>query len=276
AFYNQMLPVDAAQCSMDSLEEATRINPDHSRTHTGWALYHMFFSWNWSAASHHLKLALAHQDSDQFFYHSTLLRAGGMYLVSTCHFDEAIAMYKKALKMEPMNIAIQLELARAYAYKRDYLVALETVESMIRSRPDFLPAFEAKGWILFSMGRQREGIEAFEYARHNATLPITALAGLAYAYARTSQSALAESTRLLLQSLYQDLPNHVSHLDLALAHLGALEYESMFDQLQKAAACKMPMLIFLEANPIWDEIKRFNAYRELKKTIFGEDQRPPL
>lgn len=270
-----MLPVNAAQCCLDSLEEAARINPDHSRTHTGWSLYHLFFSWNWNSTTHHLRQALNQQDSDQFFYHAALLQAAGMYLVSASHFDEAILMYKRALKMEPMNMAIQMEMARAWMYKREFQKALDAIEVIIRARPDLVQAVEWKGWVQFSMGQQREGIETFELARGTATLPITAMSGLAYAYARTSQTKEAGSTRQLMNTYYQDLPMYVPHLDLAIAHLGAQEYDAMFDELNKAAAAKMPQLIFLESNPIWDEIRRFNAYQKLSETVFGKDQRPP-
>jgi len=39
---------------------------------------------------------------------------------------------------------------------------------------------------------------------------------------------------------------------------------------------KMPILLYLEANPIWEEIKRFSAYQDIQRKIFGSDQRPPL
>jgi len=276
AFHNQVIPEKAAQYCKDALEESTRINPDHSRTHSAWALYHMFFTWDWKKAVHHLERSLSHQDSDQFFYHASLLQTAGMYLVSAKHFDQAVVMYKKALKMDPLNLAVQLELARALMYKRDFQGSLEILNSMIRTKPDFIPALEAKGWVQFSMGHQREGIESFEHARTTSTLPVTAMAGLAYAFARTSQTALAVEMRHLLTQFYQDLPMHTSHYDLAIAHLGSLQYDEMFVQLNKAADAHMPVLIFLEANPIWEEIKRYNAYGQLCQRIFGPGQRPPL
>ena len=276
AFHNQSIPLQAAQCCKDALDESLRINPDHSRTQSVWALYHMFFTWDWKLVAQHLNQSLSHQDSDQFFYHASLLQTAGMYQVSIRQFDGAISQYKKALKMDPLNPAVQLELARAHAYKGDHGKAIEVLKSISAQKPDFIPALEAKGWSLFSMGRQREGIEAFEAARAEATLPTTAMAGLAYAYARTSQSRLAEETKQLLVSYYQDLPQQLPYHDLAIAHLGALEYEEMFEQLNKAVDAHMPVLLFFDVNPIWDEIKRFPAFQKLQQRIYGTDQRPPL
>ena len=63
---------------------------------------------------------------------------------------------------------------------------------------------------------------------------------------------------------------------MALAHLGAQEYKPMFEQLNLAVQARMPVMLFLEVNPIWDEIRRFHEYRDLMANIHGEHQRPPL
>ncbi len=276
AFHNQVLASSAAQCCKDCLDEAVRLNPDHSRTHAAVGLYHLFFTWNWKEAVNGIRLAMKHQDSDQFFYQASILHTAGIYLVSMKHFEESIAVFKNALKKDPLNIAIQMELARAYLYQRNFAKAMDTLQAVLRSKPESAEAQEALGWIYFSMGQQRQGIESFEHARSNATLTITGMAGLAYAYARTSQTLLAEKTKQLLISFYQDLPDYSPHYGMALAHLGAQEYKAMFEHLYKAAEARMPILIYLDANPIWDEIKRFSTYHDIQKKVFGEDQRPPL
>jgi hypothetical protein len=119
------------------------------------------------------------------------------------------------------------------------------------------------------MGLQREGIECFEYYKHHSALPTSGLAGLSYALARTFQSTKAEEVKNLMISVAQDMPSHLIHLDLAVAHLGAQEYQAMFDQLRKAYEARMPKIIFLESDPIWDEVRRFHEYRDLREKIYG-------
>jgi adenylate cyclase len=275
-YNNLCLPSEAGRLCLECLEEAGRLNPDHSRTHSAWALYHLFFSWDWEAAIDHLRKACNNQDQDNFILFNSVLHASAVYHITARHTDQALTLLRKALKMDPLNMAIQMELAKAYLYHYDFRKALDTLEAVINARPDFLPAYDAKGWVLFSMGRQREGIEAFEYYKSHSTLPIAGLAGLAYAYARTLQSKEAEKVKELMITVSQDLPSYSPHYDLALAHLGAQEYQSMFDQLHLAIEARIPSMIFLEANPIWDEIRRFNEYRVLTNKLFGTTQRPPL
>ena len=162
-----------------------------------------------------------------------------------------------------------MELARALLYNRDYKKSLEVINQIIKQRPDFMPAYEGKGWILYTMGQQREAIESFEYYKIHSAFPTAGLAGLAYVYARTLQSKHATEVKDLVMAISQDMPFHLVHIDLAIAHLGAQEYPAMFDQLRLAAKARMPALIFLETDPMWDEIRRFNEYRELKGLIFG-------
>ena len=107
-------------------------------------------------------------------------------------------------------------------------------------------------------------------------MPYAGLAGLSYAYARTLQPEKALEMKDLILSVAQDMPAYCPHYDLGVAHLGAQEYPAMFEHLRQAYETRMPELIFLETNPLWDEIRRFNEYRQLSSKIFGSGQRPPL
>ncbi len=275
-YHNMALPSDAARQCLEAVEEAHRLSPDHSRTHSSWALYHLFFSWDWEAVARHLRQAGTHKEQDNFILFNSVLQAGGIYHISAGYFETALGQLRKALKMDPLNLAIQMEMTRAFHFSGDFRKALETSDQIIKMRPDFLPVYEARGWILFSMGRQREGIESFEHFRSHSTLPIAGLAGLAYSYARTLQTKQAEEIKDMMVSVAQDLPSYSPHYDLALAHLGAQEYQEMFAQLQLALEARIPILIYIDVNPVWNEIKRFNEYRLLKEDIFGQNQRLPL
>lgn len=275
-FFNQMLPAEAARITREFAEEASRINAEHPRTHIAWALYHLLYNWDWCKTVDRLQRIAQRPVQDNFVFSNAAFLATGIYQLITGKADAALQTYQKALKFDPLNPLIQIEIARALLYKRDFNRALEVVDVVIRNKPDYIRAHECRGWILFSMGRQREGIESFQYCKEHATMPVSGLAGLSYAYARTLQPSLAAATREMMQSLYADLPSASAYYDMALAHLGAQEYKPMFEQLNLAVQARMPVMLFLEVNPIWDEIRRFHEYRELMANIHGEHQRPPL
>ncbi len=275
-YFNQASPSDAAKACHEAILNAHRLDANHVRTQTTWALYHLFFSWDWSAACEHLELAGSKSDNENFILNNSVLHATGIQYMVKNNSERAVAVLRKAFKLDPLNLAIQMELARAYHYTRNYPKALDTLRHILDMRPDYLPAYEAKGWNLFLSGKQREGIETFRHYQHHSGLPVAGLAGLAYAYARTSRAREANEVKELMISVAQDIPAHLIHVDLALAHLGAQEYPEMFEQLHLAIKTRIPSMIYLDADPVWDEIRRFNEYRALCEEILLVPQSSPL
>ena len=263
-----MHPQEAGTLCQDAIRNAERLDAGNTRTHVAQALYHLFFSWDFSECDHHLQLALKNPEQENFLLLNSVYHTSGIYQIVKHDLNQAIALLRKALKLDPLNLAIHMELTRAFLYNREYKKALEGINTIIRTRPDYLPAYERKGWILFTMGQQREGIEAFNHYRKHSSFPAAGLAGLAYAHARTMESSKASESKDLIMTVSHDIPI-LTHLDLAIAHLGAQEYDEMFVQLHLAAKEKMPSLIFLESDPLWDEIRRFNEYEKLRKKIFN-------
>jgi tetratricopeptide (TPR) repeat protein len=275
-YANQIVPEEASKYISQSLESMDKLHADHPHTHLIRAMHHVFFTQQWHEVRDHLHAAIGHPLNDHFIFSSANLHIAGLYELTAGWMDKAIATFRKALKSDPLNVSIQMELARAYTYKRDFKKALDIIGQVLRHKPDYMPAVECKGWILFLMGRQREGTETFEYVTQHATLPVAGMAGLAYAYARTSQPKLAEATCEKMLLLYQDLPSHLPHYDMAIAYLGAQAYQPMFENLRQAWHSGMPCMLFIEADPVWEEIRRFRAYTELRDQVLGTDQRPPL
>ncbi len=275
-YYHQMLPADASRTCLENLEEIQKKTGSYPRANPAWALYHLLYARDWKAVVDFIREANQKPEADPIIFQSTLWHVTALYQLICCEADKAVVTCRKALKADPLNPQGHIEMARILLFRREFLKALETVNHVLNLRPDLVPAHELKGWILFSMGRQREGIESFLVCRGKSTHPVSGLSGLAYAYARTSQPARAHETKEMMVSLFQDLPMYAPHYDLALAHLGSQEYDQMFEQLRLANEARMPDLIFIEINPIWDEIRRFNEYRQLVQRIFGKDQRPPL
>src|SRR5690606_21890716 len=275
-YYNLMLPAEAAALCAACVREAERLDARHIRTHAASALYHFLYTHHWDELERHLHFAGDYAEKDNFILYNAVLQTAGMYNIATGHFAAGIQQLRKATMMDPLNLSIQTELARGYSWSGEHRKALDLVEQMIHNRPDYLPAHESRGWILFAMGQQRQAIDAFEYYRHHSLLPIAGLTGLAYAYSRTSQTAKAEEVRDLIVSVAQDIPSYLPHYDMALAHLGAQQYSSMFECLNAAANAGMPALIWIGANPLWDEIRRFKEYKALAERIYGTQLRPAL
>src|SRR5687767_11603050 len=179
-YLNLIPPKEAACLCLYAVERAQKLDPNNTRTQTAWALYHLFFTHDYTSVRHYLELAGNNQNHENFILYNTVLYTSGIYHIAKNDLPHAITLLQKALKLDPLNLWIQMELARAFLYSRNYKKALDVINGTIRTRPDFLQAYEMKGWTLFNLGQQREGIEAFEYYKTHSAFPIAGLAGLAY------------------------------------------------------------------------------------------------
>lgn len=268
--YNLMMASEAEKSCMECLMQTQRLEPDNTKTQIAWALYHLFFTWNLKEVSRYLDQASKNKDQENFTVYNSVLHVSSLYQMVKNNPSQAITLLRKAFKLDPLNLSIQMDLANAFLFNGENKKALDAVNNIIRIRPDFLAAFEKKGWILYAMGQQREAIESFSYYKTHSTYPLAGLAGLSYVYARTLQSEHAAELKDLMMEIAEDLPTPV-YMDLAIAHLGAQEYPEMFQQLRLAYEARMPAIISVNANPLWDEAKRFNEYQELKSKIFGTE-----
>lgn len=264
--FNLMPPSMAKEKSLACLNKAHQLSPGHPDAESGWALYHLFYSWDLEQAESCLTHA-SKAVNGNFIQQYPVLQASGLLALAQSDYEKAIRQLRRALKLNPLNLSIQMDLARTYLNAGELMLALEQVNHMVNTRPDFLQALELKGWILYNLGHKRESIDTFKQFRKVSPSPVAGLAGLSYVYARTLQTKLANEVKSLLSSVAEDMPLYTPHYAQALAHLGAQEYMLMFEQLNAGVKAGMPVMIFLESNPVWDEIRRFKEYSTLTKRI---------
>ena len=264
--FNLLPAAVAREKSLACLKRAGELSDEHSDARAAWALYHIFYTWDLDQAESWLNIK-SPEFNGNFIQQYSVLQASGLLALAQGNFPVAINQLRRALKLNPLNLSIQLDLARTYLNAGDLDLALEQVNHMVDTRPDFLQALELKGWVLYNLGYKRESIDTFKQFRKASPSPIAGLAGLSYVYARTLQTKLANEVKSLLNSVAEDMPLYTPHYAKALAHLGAQEYPMMFDLLNQAVNAGMPVMIFLESNPVWDEIRRFKEYNALTKLI---------
>ncbi|HUR30547.1 MAG TPA: adenylate/guanylate cyclase domain-containing protein, partial [Saprospiraceae bacterium] len=145
-YHNLMYPEEAATLCNDAVSNAERLDAGNAHTHVAKALYHLFFSWDFNKCENDLQLACKDRDHENFLLLNSVYHASGIYHIVKHDLNQAIVFLRKALKLDPLNLSIHMELTRAMLYNREYKKALEGVNTIIRIRPDYLPAYERKGW----------------------------------------------------------------------------------------------------------------------------------
>lgn len=251
-------PHDALKQTRDIMNRAYRLKPNHYKTFQGLASCKFYFEWDWKGAERYFQEAMkGNPDDPQVLY------VYAMFLMSQKHYDKSIEFFQKAIEIDPLNLPINLMLVNAYFYKPDLRSAGMLIDELMDRAPDMRPVINAKAWHCYRTGRQTEAVTYFEKYQSMTNDPLKGISGLGFAYARTFQIEKARACLEKLELREKQEKDVLLHLDFAWVYLGLKEYDKMFDRLELAFGEKLGGLMYLDVDPVWDEIRRFPRYQSL-------------
>lgn len=91
----------------------------------------------------------------------------GNKAINAKNFDEAEAMYSKALELSadgPSSHIYYSNRAAAYSYMEKYPEAIEDCLASLALSPDYIKAYSRLGWVYFKTKKYEEAIQAYERA----------------------------------------------------------------------------------------------------------------
>jgi adenylate cyclase len=147
------------------------------------------------------------------------------------HYDEAIALAKKAYELDPDFLSVPFLLGQAYERKGQYEQAINECKSALVSFPDDPNILSAP---------------AFAYARGGRT---------------------AEAQAILNKFLEQRKQHYVPPFMIALVYAGLDKKDDAFDWLNKAFDEHDPQLIWVAIEPQLDELHSDPRYNDLLRRM---------
>ena len=132
-------------------------------------------------------------------------------------YDEAIKMYKQALKLDPQSSLANYEMSLTYFSKGEYKKVIKYADAVLKQNTDFLlQAYMTKGSALDLLGKTKESIKLFKTAINNHGGHYLLHYNLALNYYKLGEYQEAEDN--ILKGL-EDNKNHPSsHFMLANIH----------------------------------------------------------
>ena len=132
-------------------------------------------------------------------------------------YDEAIEVYKQALKLDPQSLLIHYELSFSYFKNGDYKRAIKHSDKVLKGKTKYaLPATITKGSSLDMLGKTKESIKLFKKAIKEQGEHYLLCFNLAINYYKTQDLEAAE--KYLVKGINNN-PNHASsHYILANLH----------------------------------------------------------
>lgn len=223
----------------------------------GHALLH---EWRLAASGREFQRALSLNPNNTSFYF-----AYGEYLTDTGKQDEAIAQMNKALQLDPLSPEINGFLAWPLYLKRDYNGALTACLKAIKLHPDYWVVHWWAGVSYLIKDQPAQALAEVQKAHALNPDSTGAIATLAAAYVRSGNRSEAE--RLLADLLSRRSKQYVSPLDIANAYHALGRKDETLDWLNKAYGDQSELLIILDRDPAFDDLRDDPRFQELLSKI---------
>jgi eukaryotic-like serine/threonine-protein kinase len=164
---------------------------------------------------------------------ATGLLSRALVYLYTGDTDPAMTYFAKALKVDPGNPEILLYRARALRDLNRWPESEQTYREMLKERPNYWPAYNDLGWILFHQAKYQEAADAFDaaaMAAPNVAMPLANL-GSMYLELGKHDEAIDASKRSIERS-----PNETAYRNLGDLAFSDGNYKAALANYQQAAA----------------------------------------
>jgi tetratricopeptide (TPR) repeat protein len=247
--------MEAAPKAKAAAMKALEIDVTLAEAHTSLGLVKLNFEWDWQGAEKEFKRALELNPNCVVAHHWY-----SHYLIAMGRIEESLAVSKRALELDPLDLEINVHLTWHYYFARDYDRAIEQARRTLDLDSQFVEAYWFSGWAYEQKRSYGEAIAAYQKARSLGERPEISTAWLGHAYALSGNAG--EARRLLSGLQEESGRRYISPYCLAIIYLGLNEKDEAFEWLGKACEERNAWLVYLKVNPIFDGLRsdpRFDA-----------------
>ncbi len=253
-FFGQPAEEIAPQ-AREAARKAVECDASLAGAHSSLATVHFFFDWDWAEAEKAYRQALELDPNSP-----AVLQEYAYLLTAMGRLEEAIDGVKRAREMDPLALAINVNLGWRYYYARRYERAIRQLQKTLELDSRFGNAYWCLGCAQVQTGAHAEAVANLEkavalYAGHP---HVKASLGQACGIAGRTEDA----DRILRELEEMSARMYVSPWARAIVLAGLGRKEICLDWLEKAFEQRMPALVWLKVHPEVDMLRaepRFQA-----------------
>lgn len=228
---------EAFQKARESIDRALALNPKLGSAHAAMALIHMHGDYDWAAAGAACEQALALAPGDA----GVVLRAGLLAKVLG-RFDEAIARYRRAIELDPLNPQVWRTLGNALYYAGRHEEAAAALRKALELAPEMSNTHTLLARVSLAQARYEDALAEMEKEKH----PFWGLFGRALAHHALGRKKEADAELAeLIGSFQADAPYQIAEV---YAFRG--EADPAFEWLKRAFASRDPGLSEVKGDPL--------------------------
>lgn len=253
-------PNESFPKAKEAARKALEIDDTLAEAHTSLAHILFIYDWNWEGAEREYKRAIELNPN-----YPTAHQWYSVYLSSMGRNEEAIAQAKRAQELDPVSLPIARDMTRAFYLARQYdqaiAVSMKAIELDHRTYGLNSPlemAYEQKG--LYD-----QAIEVRLKASSIAGFEPQAIAALREQYQTLGWKGYWQKELSRTEALAKQ--EYVTPYLLVRLHARLGEKEKAFEWLEKAYAEHSDQLIWLKADPIFDNLRSDTRFKDLLRRV---------
>jgi DNA-binding winged helix-turn-helix (wHTH) protein/Flp pilus assembly protein TadD len=260
AQHNVLPPKESFPKARAAATRALEIDPMLAEAYTSLAFINCCYDWDWAAAEQNYLKAIELKPNYPTAHHWY-----GELLTTMGRFEEAYVELQMAQELDPLSLAINVDLAASFYYARDFKRSERQLLNLLELNASFVRAHVVLGKVHVQKGEFGKAIEFLQKAVElSAEDPVT-LSALAHSLAASGNNSGAKQLVEELQKTAKQ--RYVSAYHLAEVYIGLDQKELAYNCLDRAYENRDIELIWLKVSPVYDSLRCEPKFRELVRAV---------
>ena len=260
SFFNVLAPREAMPKAKAAAVKGLEIDKNLAEAHVSLGYISFTYEGDWSTARKHFDRALAMNPA-----YSKAHTFYPFYLSSLGRSEEAVAVAKRALDLDPASPAASHSLAVQHYLARKFDQAIDQAHDTLEMDAGFAISYAVLGEAYLSKEMYREGLCALETYSALSRGSTVSLALLGYAHARSGERR--ESLQMIDKLKAASKQSFIPALFIALVYAGLEDKDRAFTWLEKACEERFNRLAYLKVEALWDPIRSDVRFADLLRRV---------
>ena len=239
-------------------ERALQLDPGLAEAHAAIGRIKRGYEWDWAGADAAFQKALALEPQN-----SVVLLGASSLQASLGHFDEAVALNRRAVEIDPLSVTAHVALGMHAYYAGQQELAIDAYQKALAISPDGPEAHYLLGLVYLAGAKPQQALAEFEKNHPNSERAV----GQALAYSALGRKKEADAA---LQQLINDYHEQAAY-QIAEVYAFRGEAERAFEWLGIARAHKDAGLAAIKGDPLLK-----NLYKDPRYAAFLQKMGLPV
>jgi len=260
AQHNVLPPRESFPKARAAASRALEIDPMLAEAYASLAFIDCGFEWNWSAAEQNYLKAIELKPNYPTAHHWY-----GELLTTLGRFEEASVELQMAQELDPLSLAINVDLAASFYYARDFKRSERQLLNLLELNACFVRAHVILGKVYLQQGEFARGTEILQKAVELSGEDPVTLSALAHALALIGKTREAQK---LVDDLHTTAnQRYVSANHIAEVYLGLGNKDLAYKWLDQAYENRDVELIWLKVSPVFDSLRSESRFTDLSRAV---------